>query len=120
MAEKLVMVDKEKLAELRAGHATVVDMCRRNDSLASAWALLGAQSVLLDTLLEMLAGGAEEDEAVQTLTIPIRRRDEPVSAAELETKLRAMGWTEEQLTPDLRAALSEIADNLNTDRQEQP
>jgi hypothetical protein len=47
------------------------------------------------------------------IPIPIRRRDEPISAAQMEANLRRMGWDDSQLTPGMRALLQDIAEGLN-------
>jgi len=58
--EKLVMVDKERLAQLRANHREAVNACQTSDSLHAAWVLLGVHAALFDTLLSMMIDGEEQ------------------------------------------------------------
>ena len=47
------------------------------------------------------------------LIIPMSLRRDPVTAGELEVKLRNYGWTDDMFTPDMRACLADIAGGLN-------
>jgi hypothetical protein len=52
--EGLVRVDKARLREVRDHHRELVEMARHQDTLASAWLLLGAQAAAIDALLSEL------------------------------------------------------------------
>lgn len=47
---------KELLRGLKQNHREVVEMARKDDSLASAWLLLGAQAAVIDAILDELLG----------------------------------------------------------------
>jgi hypothetical protein len=60
----------------------------------------------------------DHDGGPTDVTIPIRRRDDPPTGAELEARLRRMGWDDETLTPDMLACLEDIAAGLRDMRKE--
>jgi hypothetical protein len=54
---RLVMVDKERLAELRANLNAAVETARADPSLPSLWLTVGAIASVLDALLGQIVGG---------------------------------------------------------------
>jgi hypothetical protein len=59
MADKLVMVDKDKLRTGRDNLRKTVEIARKSDSLATAWFLLGALVAAVDELYTELCDGHE-------------------------------------------------------------
>ena len=50
---------RELLKGLKENHREVVEMARKDNSLASAWLLLGAQAAVIDGILDELLGGED-------------------------------------------------------------